>query len=205
MIRTLLIVFSIFLAGCKATSGTVTRIDDGTSAPSTLSVCSGFGCKFREHFTISAKERAHLRSIMAQGSVSPDAERRAIRRATALMERLAQRKLGFAADAPLSHQRHAKQRGQMDCYDESQNTRTYLDWLQSAGMIRHHKSLRKIAQRGYLLDGRYPHKTALIRETSGKVWAVDSWRGRNGQPPEIIPLSRWKASDRSDFAYNPSI
>ncbi|WP_147440256.1 hypothetical protein [Notoacmeibacter ruber] len=141
---------------------------------------------------------------MAAGSSSPKAERRALGRAIAMMERSARRHLGFAADAPLSAQKHANVRGQMDCFDESDNTQTYLFWLKRQGFLRYHKPLRRVGQRGFLLDGRYPHKTALVRSSDGTVWAVDSWRGRDGQPPEIMRFTRWKTSDSSDFPYDPS-
>ncbi|WP_114388975.1 hypothetical protein [Notoacmeibacter marinus] len=198
--------FSLLLAGCATTAND--RAEPArahTVAETKLTICSGYGCKFTDRFAPDAGDRSRLKAIMAQGATSPAAERRAIRRAIAQMERAAQRQLRFGTDAPLSLQRHANRRGQMDCFDESTNTRTYLRWLDRADLMRHHKQLRKIAQRGYLIDGRYPHKTALIRDTAGGVWAVDSWRGRNGQPPEIMPISRWENSSSSDFAYDPSI
>jgi hypothetical protein len=46
--------------------------------------------------------------------------------------------------------------------------------------------------RGFLLDGRYPHATAVVAETgSGAKWAIDSWPRRNAEPPVIQPLSEW--------------
>ncbi len=46
--------------------------------------------------------------------------------------------------------------------------------------------------RGFFLDGRYPHATAVIKEkASGKQHAVDSWVHDNGVYPEIKPLSVW--------------
>ncbi|WP_143534712.1 hypothetical protein [Notoacmeibacter marinus] len=173
-------------------------------AETKLAICSGYGCTFKDGFAPGAADRSRLKAIMARGAASPKAERRAIRRAIALMERSAQQQSRFDIDVPLSLQRHANRRGQMDCFDESTNTRTYLRWLHKAGMMRHHRPSRTIAQRGYLLDGRYPHKTAVIQDDNGLAWAVDSWRGRNGQPPEIMPISRWENSSSSDFAYDPS-
>ncbi len=198
--------FSLLLAGCATTAND--RAEPARAqafAETKLAICSGYGCMFKDGFAPSAADRSRLKAIMARGAASPKAERRAIRRAIAQMERAAQRQLRFGTDAPLSLQRHANRRGQMDCFDESTNTRTYLRWLDRADLMRHHRPSRTIAQRGYLLDGRYPHKTAVIQDDNGLAWAVDSWRGRNGQPPEIMPISRWENSSSSDFAYDPSI
>lgn len=206
MFRALPLLLPFLLAGCATSgSGVAEPVRPHGSAGSKLTICSGYGCMFKDGFTPSAADRSRLVAIMARGAASPAAERKAIRRAIALMEQRAQQRSRFDIDAPLSLQRHANRRGQMDCFDESMNTRAYLRWLHKAGMMRHHRPSRTIAQRGYLLDGRYPHKTAVIRDDSGSRWAVDSWRGRNGQPPEIMPLSRWKDASSSDFAYDPSI
>jgi len=43
-----------------------------------------------------------------------------------------------------------------------------------------------------LIDGRYPHWTAAVRDNSGKDWAVDSWFEVAGGPPDIVPLSYWR-------------
>ncbi len=190
--------------GCS-TSGA----GDGSARPlpfagGSISICSGYGCVYRDGFSPSAAERNRLRAIMNGGAASAAAERRAVGRAIADMETIARRHARFAADEPLSLQRNSGVRGQMDCYDESLNTRTYLRWLAGEGLLTHHTVLGRIGQRGLILDGRYPHKTALIREKGGTVWAVDSWRGRSGQPPEIMPLDRWQSSDSSDFPYRPT-
>ena len=48
------------------------------------------------------------------------------------------------------------------------------------------------AGRGFLLDGRYPHWTAVISDPAGVRWVVDSWYAPMGGAPDIIPLSEWK-------------
>ena len=193
------------LAGCSTGGDQRTVASGNFYAGSPLTVCSGFGCKYEEQYSPAPVDIKKLRAIMQSGSRSPAAERKAIRRAVAFMETQSLRRLGFAADAPLSYQKHLGIRGQMDCYDESLNTRTYLRLLARHGLLSHHAVLSRIGQRGYLIDGRYPHKAALMKDTSGSIWAVDSWRGRNGQPPEIMTFRRWKASDRRDFAYDSQI
>ena len=62
----------------------------------------------------------------------------------------------------------------MDCIDKSTNTRTLLKYLESHGLLRYHDVMMN-ASRGFFVDGRYPHSTAVIRDASGMKWVVDSW------------------------------
>jgi hypothetical protein len=51
------------------------------------------------------------------------------------------------------------------------------------------------AARGFFIDGRYPHATAVLAETAtGRKWAVDSWPRANGAAPVVQPLAEWKRS-----------
>lgn len=79
----------------------------------------------------------------------------------------------------------------MDCVDESTNTDALLRYLQGNGLLRYH-SVESRTSRGFLLDGRYPHWTAVIRAPDGIKWVVDSWYAPMGGAPDIIPLSAWK-------------
>jgi hypothetical protein len=46
--------------------------------------------------------------------------------------------------------------------------------------------------RGYLLDFRYPHATAVVaNRMSGARWAIDPWPKRNGQRPDTLPIAVW--------------
>ena len=78
----------------------------------------------------------------------------------------------------------------MDCIDESTNTRTLLVYLADRKLLRHH-TVGMNASRGFLVDGRYPHSTAVIRDASGVRWAVDSWYAPMGGSPDILPLGQW--------------
>ena len=44
---------------------------------------------------------------------------------------------------------------------------------------------------GILVDGRYFHNTAVIRDAGGVKWAVDSWYAPMGGAPDVLPLSDW--------------
>ena len=183
----------LLLAGCSSTS-----LDGGTAERSTyaapsnvLTVCSGYGCIIKDKLTFVDEVPAELEKIMEPGRESAEAERAALRQAIAYMEREAKKSLRYQNDVEFSYQRHSGKRGQMDCVDESLNTITYLKYLSSRGLLRHHKPLNRFAERGLLVDGRYPHKSARMRDSQGVDWAVDSWKTPNGGLPEVFLLSQW--------------
>lgn len=50
--------------------------------------------------------------------------------------------------------------------------------------------------RGYVVDGRPPHATAVLTEkATGANWSIESSTVGYGQPLEIMPLERWKTLD----------
>jgi hypothetical protein len=156
-----------------------------------LVVCHGFGCKFRNEVTLTAGDRATLARLLSAGKASAAQERRAIAAAGAWFDRR------IAVDAgTVGHQARAGyhqmyQAGQFDCIDASRNVTGLLVVLVDLGLLRHHAVAEPVA-RGYLIDGRPPHVTAVLVESkTGSEWAVDAWTRAYGQAPEIMPLSRW--------------
>ena len=82
----------------------------------------------------------------------------------------------------------------MDCIDEATNTTSLLLVAQRRGMLKHHRVTTPVA-RGFFLDGRYPHATAVVKEkASGRAYAVDSWPKANGAKPDILDLDDWFAA-----------
>lgn len=82
-------------------------------------------------------------------------------------------------------------RGQMDCIDEATNTTSLLLVAEARGMLKHHRVTTPVA-RGFFLDGRYPHATAVVVEKrSGTAFAIDSWPHPNGAPPNVLRLDNW--------------
>ena len=69
-------------------------------------------------------------------------------------------------------------KGQMDCVDESTNTHGFLLYLANRGLLKFHKVGRKVS-RGFFLDGRYPHWTAIVIDQ-----AEQSGLSIPGMPPE---------------------
>lgn len=201
--------FGLFLSavmGLSACSGTTT----GTVAPNTatygvktsnLRICSGYGCIIKDRLVLSNDDFDTVAAIMKTGEASAADERKAVSKAVAELEIISRNRLGYAPDIGFSYQKNAGKRGQMDCVDESLNTISYLKFLHSSGLLKYHKPIRTFAERGLLLDGRYPHKSARMRENDGKDWAVDSWKRDNGHEPEVITLAEWYRGNNDASQY----
>lgn len=157
--------------------------------------CHGYGCKFRTPVALSAAEHKRLAAIMAPGKASPEAERVAAAAAVAWFDRLAGPVAGTSNHLARAGVAHAGERGQLDCIDSSRNTMSLLLVLDDLKLLRHHRVDAPVA-RGFLLDGKAPHVTAVLAEQrSARQWAVDSWTRSGGQPPEVVPLDRWMGMD----------
>lgn len=157
-----------------------------------LIVCHGFGCRDRTQIVFSASDRMKMAQILRAGQASSAAERRAIAAAVAWFDR----RVGPATGT----QHHVARAGlaqmsdpdsQFDCIDASRNTTSLLLVLDELHLLKHHRVEKPVA-RGYLLDGRWPHATAVVAElASQKQWAVDSWTHAAGERPDIMPLEQW--------------
>lgn len=184
----LLVGLSVGVAGCTSTP----EVAEETPAPSAqLQVCHGYDCHFKTKVTFSARD-ARVVAGYFRGARTPAAERAAISRAVQYFENMATKTIGVA-DRGMSAFLGAKERGQMDCLDEAANTNTLLRYLAGRRLLKHHKVGQNVS-RGFLLDARYFHAAASITDSAGTRWAVDSWYGAAGQPPQIMPLSEWRTS-----------
>lgn len=177
------------ISACTSVSS---RYEGEITRPSAASVmvCHGFDCRNQTRVVLSAADSGRFATIMAAGAGSAAAERAAIGRAVEFYEKRAVEAIG-ASDHAKSDVTQTGQTGQMDCIDESTNTRTLLLYLSGAGLLKHHRVERNVS-RGILLDARYPHSTAVLTEVAtGTKWAVDSWYGASGEAPDIMKLSQW--------------
>jgi hypothetical protein len=177
------------LGGLLAASCTTDMPAGPQMANENLQICHGYGCTFHSTLKLGASDAKRLASIMSAGAKSPRAERAAISNAVRYFEDRTRHVTGVT-DQRKSEFGAARVRGQMDCVDESTNTHTLLKYLERHGLLRHHDVMRN-ASRGFLIDGRYPHSTAVIRDQAGVKWVVDSWYAPMGGAPDILPLSDW--------------
>ena len=82
--------------------------------------------------------------------------------------------------------------GQMDCVDLSTNNTSLFLLLVQLRLLHHHRPDLP-ASRGFLVDVRLPHTTAVLDEIkAGSKWAVDNWTHSYGELPDVMPLDKWR-------------
>lgn len=154
-------------------------------------LCHGFGCKFRTSVTLTNDDFKRLRAILTKGKSSPRAEVDAIAEAVAWFERRIGPVTGTSRRTARAGPGQSGLRSEADCIDETINTTSLLIVLSELKLLRHHRVDAPEA-RGYLLDGRYPHATAVIASNAGSArWAIDPWTRRNGERPDTLPIEQW--------------
>lgn len=154
-------------------------------------VCHGYSCRIVTPVQLSTGDISEIAAPLLRPLQDAGSEREAISRSVELFETVIGNRAGTANDRP-AMQFGAAGDDQMDCIDETTNTTSLLLVLAARGYLQHHR-VAEPASRGFFLDGRYPHATAVLAEAqSGTKWVVDSWPRANGQPPVIQPLSHWR-------------
>ncbi|MEM8853155.1 MAG: hypothetical protein AAGD34_05590 [Pseudomonadota bacterium] len=156
-----------------------------------VTVCHGFGCHLKTSYAFSSADVQKMKRFFA-GAKTAKAERAAIANMIGWVEKRVAPKVGSENDEGGLDIANAGKRGQMDCIDEAANTTSYLMVAERHGLLRFHKVARPVA-RGFFLDGRYPHATAVVVAKGGEPWSVDSWPSPNGVKPTIMPLAKWYA------------
>jgi hypothetical protein len=161
--------------------------------PAGVVVCHGFGCAHRTEVGLGPGDRARLMSILAAGRASAEAERRAVAAAVAWFDRRVGPQAGTTGRVARAGVLTRTGPGQMDCIDTSRNTTSLFLILDQLRLMKHHLVDEPVA-RGFFLDGRGVHATAVLRETrSGRQWAVDNWTRGYGERPDVMPLEQWMA------------
>jgi hypothetical protein len=163
--------------------------------PAMVFVCHGFGCKYRDEVDLTAGDRAKLAQILAAGRASPAAERKAVAAAGAWFDKRVGPVAGTQNHVARAGAKYMYDVHQFDCIDTSRNTTSLLLVLDQLNLLRHH-DVDAPEARGYFIDGRPPHATAvLVEKATGTKWSIDSWTVGYGQALEVMPLDRWKAID----------
>ncbi len=156
-----------------------------------MTVCYGFACRLRMDLAFTAKERATLMGIVAQGRASPTAERQAIQRAFVWFDRRVGTEVGTSRRVANADIRAFDDAHNFDCRDTTSNDTGLLLVLQEWGALRYH-TVSNPRYRGNILVGQLPHNTAVITERkSGTKWIVDMWTTAYGQVPDVTPLAKW--------------
>lgn len=164
-----------------------------------FSICFGGTCSQRATVGLSREEWSRVRSTFTPAPTTAAAEREAIRRAIALLQRIVGPKTGTAHN--LGENRGHGLPGQMDCVDQSIDTSVYLTLLQKDGLLHWHRLAGRSTRGPFTAVMQWPHSTAVIVDTDNHVeYAVDAWFLDNGNPPFIVPLRKWANGWRPDAA-----
>ena len=163
--------------------------------PDMVIVCHGFGCKYRAEVDLTAADRARLAQFLAAGRGSAAAERKAVAAAGAWFDKRVGPLAGTENHVARAGMKYMFDIHQFDCIDSSRNTTSLLMVLDQLNLLRYH-DVDEPEARGYMVDGRPPHATAvLVERATGKKWSIDSWTVGYGQALEVMPLERWKELD----------
>ena len=214
-LTTFILFTSLFLA--LPAEGRATSREEARITPSantyTIAICHNLGCKAQSAVTLAPKQLLNISRLFQPTAKTPRIERRQIRDAVALFERIAGKQTSIhrdrgrnpnsitASPRPRSQVRTASLflipprnygniEGQMDCVDESWNTTRFLEFLEQRGLLTWHHVLGAAFRTPGLFE---PHWAAQVEETvSGERFAVDSWILDNGKPPYVQRLKAWR-------------
>ena len=153
-------------------------------------VCHGSNCHVRTETGLTDEEWTKIGRVFDPPAESAEEERKQIARAISLFERYVGPKTNTSSDAGRNRP-DPNQSTQLDCIDESINTTTYLRLIEAGGLLEWHSVALPAHREAEFLD---LHNTAVIvSREDGAAWAVDSWFGPNGVPPDVVPLDVWRA------------
>ncbi len=189
----LLVVGVLTASSCSYTTAekVKAKVDAPTPEVNMFSHCSSYGCQIVQQVSFEPAEWQQILSVFDTPPTNAEEERETLPKAIALMEKIVGPKTGTSEDIARSWTFTFLPKGQLDCIDESINTTTYLQLLEKAGHVKFH-DIGTIALRGNQLDLMLLHNTAtLIDHESGTSYAIDSWFGANGMPPDVVLLDDW--------------
>ena len=205
IVRLLTCLAPLALAACITSSGGgdaplsseyLSRYAEPSPTPASFIECHGFSCAERSRVSLSAAEWAKVKAPLTPPARDARTERARIANAVAAMQTIVGVKTGTGV-----HQWTHKDMmilpnlgdpTQRDCIDEAVNTWTTMTMLERVGLFRFHT----VAELGYagLPTDTNPRNTAVLREKSGALYAVDASLVDGGEPPLVMPLSVWAGS-----------
>ena len=178
------------LQGCGTPPLPETGINNPT--PAKFAYCRDNTCETIKELSFDPREWAAITGPLSQPAADPATERVQIAETVAVFEQRAGVKAGTTTDIGGTI-KGLFRTGQLDCIDETSNTKTLLGMLESDGLLRWHRRGAHATRLVILSDG-VPHFTAtVIENANGQVYAVDSWFRDNGRPADVIPLEVWQA------------
>jgi hypothetical protein len=177
------------LQGCGTPPLPETGISNPT--PAKFAYCRDNTCETIKELSFDPQEWAAITGPLSQPAADSATERVQIAETVAVFEQKAGAKAGTTTDigGTIKGFFHP---GQLDCIDETSNTKTLLGMLANDGLLRWHRRGDHATRLVILSDG-VPHFTATVVENdSGQIYAVDSWFRDNGSPADVVPLEVWQ-------------
>ena len=163
--------------------------------PNEVTVCHGYGCRIKTPFQVNSDDIQRFQTIMSEFDGSAEEELQGVQKVVSYMEQRVGKVLGTDKDRAKIETSGINDPTQQDCIDEATNTTSYLLVLESHGLLKYH-NVRRPEVRGYWVDGKWPHWTAVLQnQDNQEEWAVDTWFRDNGVPPVVIPLKDWYKYD----------
>ena len=157
-----------------------------------ITICYNYDCNRTAHVRPGADEWSTVVSQFNPAARSAVEEREMVRRAVAVLEHIA------GTQTPTYRDRGKNPivddwPGQMDCIDESTNTKRYLDLLQEWGLLRWHRVAERVYRAPHLFDQHWAGQ--IIELETLDRYVVDSWFLDNGNMPYIQAASAWQRKD----------
>ena len=185
----------LLLGACSAPGGDYDRMMADRhvvgARQNAFNICHGHGCRLRSQVGLTDLEWDPVADLFAEPAPNARIERGRIAMAIGILEAAVGPKAGTSGDRGGTFNA-VSGNDQFDCFDETTNTSVYLTLLARAGYLKWHK-LQGWAGRGALIDGAWPHQTAVVEEiATGKNYAVDSWFEDNGRAAHVVPLDQWR-------------
>ncbi len=154
-----------------------------------VSICYNYDCAITARVDLRTYQLRAARRLLLRATDAVE-EREAISLVIGLFEVIAGRQAPTWADKGRNVNDDGVD-GRMDCIDESYNTTSYLNLLESKGWLKFHLALKSMKRAPLLVND---HWAARIAEKkTGREFAVDSWFFDNGQPAFVVPLEEWLA------------
>jgi len=153
-----------------------------------ITICYNYSCKRTALVRPAADEWQLVIDQFRPAAHSATAEREMIRHAIAMLESIAGKQTPTFRDRgrnPIVDDWP----GQMDCIDESTNTKHYLDLLQDRGLLHWHRVAERAYRAPYILDQHWAGQITELATLDNYV--IDSWHLDNGYPPYVQTLRDW--------------
>ncbi|MEM6781451.1 MAG: hypothetical protein AAF569_06270 [Pseudomonadota bacterium] len=194
MKRLSLLIFILLIAGCAGGlnpaqfAGKDAQYDD-------FNLCHGYGCLTTTRIGLTDKQWKTVTKNFKRPAKTAEEERSKIAKAAAQFEKYTSKISALPKDKAEARSL-PEDEGQMDCVDETINMAQFLEFLDAEDVLKFHVAAKPM-QRGFFIDGKWPHNTAAIREiATGQIYAVDGFYRAAGKPPYIIERNIWMANWR---------